>query len=409
MNGKRCSGFGYLNKNTSANFIMKIISAITAVILLCAVAFAQTEDKDLSKANVNAIDKDKKESEYSESAVYIPRKLNKEAKSKKDKKKKDKTSEVKPNPAATQNTPVEIPALIFDAKGQIVENLTKSDFKVFLDDKEQEISDCGVYDQPLNVILFMDLSPSMAFNIEELQAYATAVVEQLQPQDKVMIIGFDERGKVLADLTTDREEIKKAIKKTSFGDGTSLYETIKYSLVKEINQINGRKLAILFTDGVDTTSRRANYEDSLMEAEKSAIPFFTAYLDTFQKIPAAKNLNRNTDLQDNVALQILTQSKIRAQTPIMQQGSSSEEYERGKQYLNDLALLSGGSAFEIPYFSKTGKTGFEPVFAAYRKQFYLNVNLSGEEITGSRKAIKVRVNRPNLTVQTRGTYIVGER
>ena len=48
-----------------------------------------------------------------------------------------------------------------------------------------------------------------------------------------------------------------AIYKTNFGSGTSLYEAV--AAVSELEQMKatGRKAMVIFTDGVDTTSRMA--------------------------------------------------------------------------------------------------------------------------------------------------------
>ena len=66
-----------------------------------------------------------------------------------------------------------------------------------------------------------------------------------------MVIKFDEQTEVMTELTNDRDIINKAIGKAKFGDGTSLYQAVKFSLQKRISQINGRKIVVMLTDGVD--------------------------------------------------------------------------------------------------------------------------------------------------------------
>ena len=61
---------------------------------------------------------------------------------------------------------------------------------------------------------------------------------------------------VLTEPTNDREEIYHAIRKTSFGNGTSLYDAVHLTIAKRLNGVEGRKAVVLFTDGVDTTSRK---------------------------------------------------------------------------------------------------------------------------------------------------------
>ena len=383
---------------------------------------AQTENKipaesNLSKTNVV------QQIDYSESVPYQPREFKSEQKSKTKKEKKSKKDSQKgkqivppidiaqnqtsEDSAVVEKVPITIPVSVFDAKGNIVQDLKKSDFKVFVDGQEQEISDFGVSAAPLNLILFLDTSPSTAYKFEELQKYAITLVGQLRPQDKVMVIAFNERAQVLGDLTDDRQQTNQAINKAKFGDGTSLYEAVKYSLQKRINQFNGRKFVIMLTDGVDTTSRAATFEDSLLEAEKNDASFFPVYLDTSQQMIRGRNRSSQSII-DQILTQIPPQNQIGVRIPAGQPMSAEADYERGKQYLSDIAKLSGGRIIAIKNFSKIDNTGFESIFEAFRNQLYIGFNSSGNGVIGQRKKIRVRVNHPNLFVLARGSYLVGE-
>ena len=91
------------------------------------------------------------------------------------------------------------------------------------------------------MVLLIDVSSSTEYKIEEIQQAAIAFVNQLKPQDNVMVIQFDERVSVLAETTDDREKIYKAIRRTGFGGGTSLYDAVDLSLGKRLEKIEGRK------------------------------------------------------------------------------------------------------------------------------------------------------------------------
>src|SRR6185295_1363973 len=96
------------------------------------------------------------------------------------------------------------------------------------------------------------------FKIGEIQSAAIAFIDQLRPQDKVMVVSFDEEVHMLCEATSDRKEIYRAIRSTKIATGTSLYEAVDLVMNHRLRSIEGRKAIILFTDGVDTTSRRAN-------------------------------------------------------------------------------------------------------------------------------------------------------
>ncbi|MEQ1646638.1 MAG: VWA domain-containing protein, partial [Pyrinomonadaceae bacterium] len=151
---------------------------------------------------------------------------------------------------------VSIPVRVMDKKGRFIGGLAKENFKVVEDGVEQEIALFSNEHQPFTVALVLDMSYSTTFKIAEIQSAAIAFIDQLRPQDKVMVVSFDAEIHVLCDATSDRKEIYRAIKSTKIDNGTSLYEAMDLIINNRLRQIEGRKAIILFTDGVDTSSRR---------------------------------------------------------------------------------------------------------------------------------------------------------
>ncbi|HVF30927.1 MAG TPA: VWA domain-containing protein, partial [Pyrinomonadaceae bacterium] len=147
---------------------------------------------------------------------------------------------------------ITIPVSVFDRHGLYIPNLRKEDFKIFEDGKEQQIEYFGTSEKPFTVVLLIDTSPSTEYAIDEIRDGARAFVDQLKPQDKVMVVEFDGNVQVLSEPTGDRPTIFKAIKKADFGGGTALYDAVNFSLSQRLNSITGRKAIVLFTDGVDT-------------------------------------------------------------------------------------------------------------------------------------------------------------
>ena len=53
-----------------------------------------------------------------------------------------------------------------------------------------------------------------------------------------------------------------------------------------LRTIQGRKAIVLFTDGVDTTSRRANYQSTVREAEEADALIYPLRYDTYADMNA---------------------------------------------------------------------------------------------------------------------------
>ncbi|QYO66898.1 VWA domain-containing protein [Leptolyngbya sp. 7M] len=163
---------------------------------------------------------------------------------------------------------VTMPVSVLDRDGRFISGLTERDFQIFENGKQQKIEYFQSTEQPFTVALLIDVSPSTAFRMDEIHNAAILFVEQLRPSDRVMVISFDERMRVLTPPTNNRNELRYAIRQAQWGNGTSLYEAVDRTLKNELARIEGRKAIVLFTDGVDTTSRRASYQSTLNETEE---------------------------------------------------------------------------------------------------------------------------------------------
>ena len=384
--------------------MQKIALVISILVLMSSTVHAQDA--------TNAV----KQTGFSESVAYQPREIKKaETKSKKEKKPENdsnrtttKAENVDENSELSESKPVTIPVSVFDAEGKFIQGLQKSDFRVFVDNKAAEISSLETRSEPVSVVLLIDTSLSTQFSIEKVQNYALAIVEQLRPQDKVTVIEFNESLKTLSALTGDREQTRKAIRKIKPRTGIALYEAMQNLFEQQINLIEGAKAVVLLTDGVDMTSKKASYETSLAEAEKSGIIIFPVYFDGLRDVRRVgrENSSKTYSTMEVTGLQGLGPGMSSTQVSDMPKKPVESDYELGKLYLNDLVFLSGGRA--IPTENLSGKqNGIAlSIGEELSRQYYLTFTPSAASRKGQRKQIRVRVNRPNLAVLARGSYIV---
>ncbi|MFN2412425.1 MAG: VWA domain-containing protein, partial [Pyrinomonadaceae bacterium] len=175
---------------------------------------------------------------------------------------------------------VTMPVSVLDRDGRFVSGLTAKDFQVFENGSPQKVEYFQSVEQPFSVVLMIDVSPSTAYRIDEIHDAAITFVNQLRPNDKVMVMAFDDSVRVLSRLTNDRQQLRWAIMQAQFGDGTSLYEAVDHAIHRELSRIEGRKAVVLFSDGVDTTSQRATYQSTLADTEESDALFYTIRYNT---------------------------------------------------------------------------------------------------------------------------------
>lgn len=308
---------------------------------------------------------------------------------------------------------VTFPVSVVDRDGRFITGLKKEDFQIYENGQEQKIDTFNSVEVPFTVILMIDVSRSTRFQINEIQDAAIAFVNQLRREDKVMLISFSERINVLSAPTNNRGVLRDAIRRTEFEDGTSLYEAVDYAINREVSRIEGRKAVVLFTDGVDTTSRRANYQSTVRETEETEALFFPIRYDTSADTDNGGNgggypnpyprRRRRGGGWGGVLGDILSGGGGIYGGGAA--GSSPADYETGRQYLEALARNSGGRKFEA---NNNLDAAFSGIAEELRRQYSLGYYPETVGAKGERKSIRVRVKRPNLVVRAKNSYIVGE-
>ncbi|HEX8564665.1 MAG TPA: VWA domain-containing protein [Pyrinomonadaceae bacterium] len=300
---------------------------------------------------------------------------------------------------------VTIPVSVFDRNGRYLPSLQQTDFKIFEDGKEQEIAYFGTAEQPVTVVLVLDTSPSTELKIEEIQDAAIAFVNQLKPNDKVMVIEFDSNLHVLSEVTNDKYKLARAIRKADFGDGTSLYDTVDNIINRRLSRIEGRKAVVMFTDGVDTTSSKADYYSTLRSAEESDAPFYTVYYNTYRDNRYGGSGGVMTSPYPPIfGGRFPFPGGTIGRSP---RGTSSRDYAEGKRYLDELTEKSGGRLFSTET-NVSLEDAFSGIAEELRRQYNIGYYPTDAGQAGQRRQIKVRVNRPNAVVKSRDSYIVGD-
>ncbi len=312
---------------------------------------------------------------------------------------------------------VSIPVRVLDRKNRFIAGLTKADFKVFDEGAEQEIAYFTNESQPFTVALVLDMSYSTTFKIEQIQAAALSFIDLLRPEDKVMVISFDEEVHMLCEATNDRKRLYGAIRSTRIATGTSLYEAVDLTMNSRLRSIQGRKAIVLFTDGVDTTSRKAYDRDNLRDALELDALIYPIRYDTFRDVQMMKN-KPVINLPDNTPKIPPTNGPPKGPLPFPipttgagvpdQKGTTPKEYEFAAEYLDQLALRTGGRVLEAT--SVDGMNNAFAKIASELREFYsIGYYPSEEPRPGQNRRIKVRVDRPGLAVRSRDSYVVAKK
>jgi len=308
---------------------------------------------------------------------------------------------------------VTVPVRVMDRRGRFVGGLTKENFKVFENDVEQPIEYFSNEAEPFTVALVLDMSYSTKFQISDIQSAAVSFISQLGPRDRVMVVSFDESVHMLCEPTSDRAQIYRAIRSTKIATGTSLYEAVDLVMNERLKRIRGRKAIILFTDGVDTTSTRSNDLRNLDDAMELDALIYPIRYDTYQDVQAMKDksviINKPTV---NGPIPGRTSIPIPVSVPTVMTGSdrgtSAEEYRRAEEYLNQLALRTGGRIYLADSFGNLN-SAFSKIASELREYYSLGFYPPDGTESGRLRKIKVRVDKSDVAVKARDSYVLGKK
>jgi VWFA-related protein len=186
---------------------------------------------------------------------------------------------------------VSVLATVRDKHGQIVNNLTKDDFKLQQDGQPQTIHYFAKEtDLPLTLGLLVDTSMSQRRLIDQERTASYSFLNNLMrpDKDKAFVIHFDWDVELLQDTTDSRQKLEAALDKLDnphFGSGggggsqsgggggggypgggggggghhmsggTDLYDAVFLASDEIARKLKGRKALIILSDGVDTGSK----------------------------------------------------------------------------------------------------------------------------------------------------------
>ncbi len=290
---------------------------------------------------------------------------------------------------------VTIPVRVTTKRGQPVPDVKQGEFKIFENGIEQEIAYFSTQDEPFTVALMLDMSYSSVFKLAEIQDAALAFVNQLRKDDKVMIVSFDEKVRVLCMPTDNRKALRYAIEGAKIASGTSLYTAFDKVLNENFRNVPGRKAIVILTDGVDTTSVTKKATDVIRDIDELDTLIYPIQYDTFDDVRKSRRNDAQILYDDDDKPYIV-------ESPLVK-GEKEGDYEEAREFLQDLASQTGGRVQRVN--SKTNlNSAFARIADELRKTYSLGYYPSSEKTPGQKYSIRVRVYRPDLDIRARDNY-----
>jgi Ca-activated chloride channel family protein len=261
-------------------------------------------------------------------------------------------------PAPVESQPIfksgtELVALnvtVIDPRQNYVAGLGANDFAVYEDGVKQEVSFFAASEIPIDLILLVDSSSSMADKMPVAREAALGFVRTLRAGDRAAIVAFNDTTKVLQPLTGELQHLEAAVAATNPSGATALNNAIYVALrefgrsVKQAGEVRRQAIAV-FSDGEDTVSLMT-FDDVLNQARRSGVSIYTIAL---QSRLARQNHNGR---------RYFSQSDFSMKTLAQDTGGLSFFPEK----IQDLAGVYGriaadiGAQYSMAYAPKNGRT-----------------------------------------------------
>lgn len=169
---------------------------------------------------------------------------------------------------------VELYVVVSDREGRPVRGLTRNDFRLLLDGREQAIAgfdDAGA--SPLSLGLAFDSSASMFVKLPDVrEAARTLLSGGLSSRDRALLVDFDSEPRLVTGMTGNLDRVFSGLD-TLRADGSSdLFEAIVFSL-QQLRNADGRKALVVYSDGI-AEGEQTSYRACLREARRANVPIY---------------------------------------------------------------------------------------------------------------------------------------
>ncbi len=151
--------------------------------------------------------------------------------------------------------------------GMPITDLSRENFRVFEDGAAQEILEFDVEERPLRLALVLDTSGSMRGQLTQVQLAAAGFLDVLLPEDRAMVVDFDDQVMLLQDLTDNRSALRDALMSTYARGGTAMYDAV-HATLRRLAPRKERKAIVMLSDGGDTAS--VLDRDNAMQATRAS-------------------------------------------------------------------------------------------------------------------------------------------
>lgn len=311
--------------------------------------------------------------------------------------KKQPEQEVSPGDVVTvETTEVMFPVTVRDGTGRLINDLTRNDFRVFEDNTLQPLSDLALRQVPVDVVLMVDSSSSVANNLDDFRRAAQGFAAKLQADDRLSLIKFDDRIELLQDWTKSRFQFQRALTRIEPGMFTRFNDALSLAAKEQFNgSTKSRRAVIVLSDGIDNGRGTSTLEAALQSLIRAQVVVYIVSNTEISR--ASKRAELDTLLGGTDATVKFNQLRIDDLRLGLKVLDQSEEN------LYQLAQATGGRLYKPKTFDALEST-YAEVADELRHQYALYFMPLNKTRDGSFRRVRIETANPSYRPHTRVGY-----
>ena len=311
--------------------------------------------------------------------------------------KKPPEQEVSPGDVVSvDTTEVMFPVTVRDSNGRFVSDLTRNDFRVFEDGSLQPLSDLALRQVPVDVVLMVDASSSVANNLDDFRRAAQGFAARLQADDRISLIKFDDRIELLQDWTKSRFQLQRALNRIEPGMFTRFNDALMLAARDQFGTAaKSRRAVIILSDGIDNGQGTTTLESALQALIKAQVAVY---------IVANTEISRATKRAELDTLLGGSESSVKFnQVNIDRLRLGLKVLDQSEENLAQLARATGGKLYRPLGFDALEST-YAEVADELRHQYALYFTPLNKSRDGSFRRVRVETTNPAFQSHTRVGY-----
>jgi Ca-activated chloride channel family protein len=148
-----------------------------------------------------------------------------------------------------------IPVTVTDSYERPVLGLHKTDFHLFEEGVEREISQFFREEAPISIGIVFDASKSMEKKLTQSREAVKQFLRMSLPGDEYFLLKFSDAPEPVCDFTTDTRHIEDGLESIQADGWTSLFDAISLGIKKVKHGRHTRRVLLVLSDGGDNNSR----------------------------------------------------------------------------------------------------------------------------------------------------------